>query len=209
MQQDLARSLSQLHTPHRKITQPSTRNIHHLWTYLQWLASKTMHIAFRFLDMRDELSTENGLLTKGECLVIPTESRHCYLTDLHEGHTGLNKMCYNTLQSHLLAWHWLTFCRLCQEMSNQHHPQTRTDPAANASSKHPRYTMTEDSNNFLKLHHQKYLLVQDTFSNYPFIIQVHSSKAPPMSNHFEKIFANTRPPKHLYTDNGPPFNWSD
>ena len=42
--------------------------------------------ARRYFDFRDELSTDNGLLLKGPCIVIPNSLKEEYLHRLHEGH---------------------------------------------------------------------------------------------------------------------------
>ena len=48
-------------------------------------------ITHRYVDMHDELSTENGLLIKDERIGKPTALCDQLLADLHEGHTGVSK----------------------------------------------------------------------------------------------------------------------
>ena len=49
------------------------------------------HIACQYWGTRDELSVDNGLLTKGDRICIPPELYERMLHDLHEGHKGIEK----------------------------------------------------------------------------------------------------------------------
>ena len=56
------------------------------------------HLAWRYWDFRDELSTDDGLLLKGPRLIIPRELQEEYLSCLHEGHLSTNKVQENAMQ---------------------------------------------------------------------------------------------------------------
>ena len=45
-----------------------------------------------YLDQRDTLSTDNGLLMKGQHIIIPTSNQHRTLRDLHVEHQGTTSM---------------------------------------------------------------------------------------------------------------------
>ena len=55
------------------------------------------HLARRYWDFRDELSTDDGLLLKGPRLIIP-ELQEEYVSRLHEGHLSANKVQENARQ---------------------------------------------------------------------------------------------------------------
>ena len=56
------------------------------------------HLAWRYWDFRDELSTDDGMLLKGPRLIIPGELQEEYLSRLHEGHLSTNKVQENAKQ---------------------------------------------------------------------------------------------------------------
>ena len=85
-------------------------------------------IARRYFDFRDELSTDNGLLLKGLCLIIPNTLKEEYLHHLHKGHLSIKKTQANA-KEHL---YWLGIdadisdygkrCQECIKRSRQPEP---------------------------------------------------------------------------------------
>ena len=59
----------------------------------------------KYFPYRDEVSVENGLIVKGEQLVIPVTLRSQYLDTIHEGHRGITR-CQATRDT-LSAWIYL------------------------------------------------------------------------------------------------------
>ena len=62
------------------------------------------HLARRYWDFRDELSTDDGMLLKGLRLIIPGELQEEYLSRLHEGHLSASKVQENAKQH--MYWTW-------------------------------------------------------------------------------------------------------
>ena len=56
------------------------------------------HLAQRYWDFRDELSTDDGMLLNGPSLIIPEELQEEYLSCLHKGHLSANKVQENAKQ---------------------------------------------------------------------------------------------------------------
>ena len=56
------------------------------------------HLARRYWDFRDELSTDDGMLLKGPRLIIPLELQEEYLSHLHEGYLSASKVQENAKQ---------------------------------------------------------------------------------------------------------------
>ena len=50
------------------------------------------HMARRYWDFRDEISTDDGMLLKGPRLIIPGELQEEYLSHLHQGHLSASKV---------------------------------------------------------------------------------------------------------------------
>ena len=75
-------------------------------------------IARRYFDFRDELSTDEGLLLKGLCIVILNVLKEEYLHRLHEGHLSVSKVKENAKEH--LYWPGIEadiedYSKLCQE----------------------------------------------------------------------------------------------
>ena len=62
------------------------------------------HLARRYWDFRDELSTDDGMLLKGPRLIIPGELQEEYLSRLHEGHLSASKVQENAKTTYVLDW---------------------------------------------------------------------------------------------------------
>ena len=77
----------------------------HQLTYNGWPKErrKVPRIARHYWDFRDELSTDDSLLLKEPCIVIPGELRETYLRRLHEGHLSAKKVQENAKIPRLLA----------------------------------------------------------------------------------------------------------
>ena len=52
-----------------------------------------------YFNYREELTVVDGLVLKGQCIVIPRKLRQSCLTSLHIAHMGVNKTLYQVRQS--------------------------------------------------------------------------------------------------------------
>ena len=59
---------------------------------------------------------------------------------------------------------------------------------------------------FFKHNNTEYLLIEDTFSKYPFLYKVSSKAAEPVTQRIKSLISQYEQPKTLSTDNGPPFS---
>ena len=58
-------------------------------------------LASPYFETRDELSVQDGLIFKGERVVVPKAARSGFLKSIHNSHLGVNS-CLNRVS--LLAW---------------------------------------------------------------------------------------------------------
>ena len=85
-----------------------------------------------YLNYRDELTIEDGILMKGQKFTIPTSLKQQYIDKIHTGHTGIGS-CLKKAREFIF---WVNYskdiqevvekCSLCQEqqnvlMTNQHY----------------------------------------------------------------------------------------
>ena len=72
-------------------------------------------LASPYFDMRDELSVQDGLIFKGERVVVPKPARSGLLKSIHNSHLGVNG-CFNRARESLVAWDDRRYQELCVNM---------------------------------------------------------------------------------------------
>lgn len=72
-------------------------------------------LASPYFDMRDELSVQDGLIFKGERIVVLEVARSGLLKGIHNSHLGVNG-CLNRAHECLLAWDDRRYQELCVNM---------------------------------------------------------------------------------------------
>ena len=116
--------------------------------------------------VRGELSVWEGILVKGDRLLIPSSMRKEILQRLHEGHNGKNKCREHAADT---VW-WphisqdikdhISSCRYCLEKP----PSQRKEPLI--SSALPNYPFERISADICELNNEHYLIVTDAYSRY-------------------------------------------
>ena len=168
--------------------------------------SQVSRIARQFWGARDELSTEEGLLMKGNHICIPPELYDRSLHELHKMHLGIEKMQHRARAT--VYWpgidadivEYVKRCTTCTQHKATLHIQPmlpRDVPEA------PWQDLAADSFNFKG---KEYLLIADTFSKYPFAFRMTTKTAETDIQKFTQLFSQYGNPKSLTTDNGPPFS---
>jgi hypothetical protein len=153
-----------------------------------------------------ELSVIDGVLLRGERLVVPKKLQEKVVEIAHEGHQGITKT-----KSYLRSRLWfpgmdmteriIRGCMLCQIAT----PQTARMPLKMTPL--PNVTMEKVAADFYgPLPTGEYLLlVTCKYSRYPFIEVVNSTSARVVIPKFERIFSEFGYPSEIMADNGPPF----
>ena len=168
--------------------------------------SKVPRIARQFGGARDELSIEEGLIMKGNCICIPPELYDRSLHKLHKMHMGIEKIQHRARAT--LYWpgidtdivEYVKKCKTCTQHKATQHIQLmipRDVPEA------PWQDLTADFFNFKG---KEYLLIGDTFSKYPFTFRMTTKTADTVIQKLTQLFSQYGNPKSLTTDNGPPFS---
>ena len=174
----------------------------HGWPPHRHLANSIVHDYWNY---KNELSVEDGLLYKGDRLVIPVSQRKEFIKDLHVGHFGEEKTLLRARQ--LVFWPNLTedirsavrSCTTCQadRPSLQKEPMIPHDvPAA------PWEKLGID---FFEWNGNQYLLVADYFSKFPIVRAMSSTSTAKTVSVLKTIFAEYGIPCEVFTDQGPQF----
>ena len=162
-------------------------------------------MARAYWDFRDELSTDDGLLLKGPCIVIPSCLHEEYLERLHYGHLSARKVQQNTRQH--LYWPRLDadvtdYMRRCQECIKKAHPPKEPLQAHDVPSQLWERIAMDHFYHSGRL----YLIVCDYFSKFPFIFQTKSTSFANIKDQLEELFGLEGTPDEIMSDNGPPFS---
>lgn len=166
----------------------------------------------RFSKIRYELSVaHDGIITRGNRIVIPSSLQQNIIELAHKGHQGvvktkkllrekvwfpdLDKMVETRIKS----------CIPCQATITQH---TRTPIISTPLPSNPWESLAMDFAG--PFPNGKYVMViLDEFSRFPVVEVIKSLKATKIINHLNRIFGLFGIPTSLKTDNGPPFNGSE
>ena len=155
---------------------------------------------------RDELSVENGIIMKGERVLIPQEVKEIILKQLHVGHQGIEKTKLRAKES--VFWcginkdieNLVKECSICQE----HQPsQTCETLMPHDIPCKPWDTVGTD---LFHYNGSEYLIVVDYYSKFPIVkkLPTHYTSGVVISV-LKQIFSEYGIPNKVMSDNGPQY----
>ena len=167
-----------------------SRRIRHYWSY------------------RDELSIDDGLILKGERVLIPLPLRTYYLDKIHQGHQGVTKC--QLLARSCVYWPGIdndigNTVRACSECQRHQasQPQLPMMPLAAELPQIPWHTISAD---LFSLEGRNYLIICDYYTRYPVVEQLSGpSSSLEVAQICSQTFALFGIPVKIISDNGPHF----
>ena len=162
----------------------------------------------QFWPFRDELCLEDGLVMKGEQVVIPHVLYKEYLSKIHEGHQGVTRSQQRAKSS--VYWPGIykdietlvAGCMLCQK----HQPSQAKEPLEPILPNIPNIPWHTIGADLFTLNEKNYLIVTDYYSKFPLIeILGNDSTSNKVAELTSKIFSIFGVPNTVITDNGPQF----
>ena len=161
------------------------------------------HLARRYWDFRDELSTDDGMLLKGLRLIIPAELQEEYLSRLHEGNLSASKVQENAKQH--MYWTGIDvdiedYTKRCQECIK------RSQVAKEPLQPHdiPEGPWKKLGIDHFTFNGNSYVLICDYFSKFPFLYRAKTSFWS-LRDHLIDLFSIEGYPDEIVSDNRPPF----
>ena len=163
-------------------------------------------IACNYWDFRDELSIKGDLLMKGERIVILTMCRYSILADLHKSHEGANRSL--SLARTCLYWPRMEadivdYIKQCvMFIDNSKMPVETLHPHEVPTRPWVKLGMDffqNDSGN-------KFLIIVDYLSKFPFIFPVAMTHHNKMLRYLRDLFSTESVLAVVMTNNRPPFN---
>ena len=156
---------------------------------------------------RHILTVEDGLILRGEALIIPPMEREKVLQSIHEGHMGISKCQYRA--RNCVYWpginqdirRLIEACPTCQ----RHRPQEPRQPLQPTPA--PERPWQHLGADFFHFDGSEYLVVMDYYSKMPIVRKIPASQcnAAKTIATLKDLFAEQGIPESLRTDNGPQF----
>ena len=171
------------------------------WPTLRKQAHPIIHEHWNY---RDELSIDNGILTKNDKIIIPKTLQRKYLDRIHSGRQGIQQ----SLQKAREYVFWVNYtkhiketiekCSLCQE--NSAALNTEKFKYISTVPPHPWHTLGTDLFYFRK---QDFLILIDYFSKFLIVHKLPNSTSNAVIKELGLIFTEFGKPFILRSDNGP------
>lgn len=158
-----------------------------------------------FWDQRDELSTYNGIIMRGDLIYIPESKRQDVLKNLHKSHMGMVKT--KQLARDTLYWpsmnsqidDMISKCSTCLSRQNQ--------PPREPMMIHPipSRPWSKVSSDLFELNGRHFLVLVDYYSNFIEVENLQSLTSKSIIQHMKRIIARHGIMDTLITDNGPQY----
>ena len=161
-----------------------------------------------YYSIQGEIVYNNGLLLKGQHIIIPTSLRSTMKVILHQGHNGIERCKNRARQS--IFWPGINSeikdlvsnCSLCQTYRNRQQKETLIQHTI------PDALWTKVASDLFTLYGHDYVIVTDYFSKYIEVERLTDKASSTVVNKIKKIFSRHGIPKELCTDNGPEYTAS-
>ena len=173
--------------------------IHMGWPIDCRMLPQELHTFWKY---REDLSMENGLITKGARLIIPSTLRRKVLEQIHEGHLGIEKCMLKARDS--VFWPGISNdiretvekYGICQASSRA------AKPVGNVSDVPPHTWHTLGTDLFYR-NKIDYLVIGDYFSKYLIVRRLPNSSTHVVIKELGLVFTELGRPFVLRSDNGP------
>ncbi|KAF6772939.1 hypothetical protein AHF37_12719 [Paragonimus kellicotti] len=159
-----------------------------------------------YFKVRDELTTENGLVFRGERLVIPRAARKVTMQEIHRSHLGVHSctrrakdtVYWPGMTSHIKDF--VSTCTVCKQYGTR---QPKEPMVCRSVPKRPWQHVAVD----LFSHADKsYLLLVDYFSDFFEIEKLNATSAEEIIGRLKAQFARYGIPECVRSDGGPQFS---
>lgn len=163
-----------------------------------------------FWPHKDELGYHNGIIVKGDRVVVPSTLQREVLTNIHKGHLGIKKCrlkarrCVFWPNMNVDISKMINSCVNCQIHSG---PQPKNYTYNMKDSCH--YPLQCVGTDIFEYNNTTYLIIIDYFSCYPWIRMLKNITTKSVINALRSVFCEFGFPNQLHTDAGSQFTSSD
>ena len=161
-----------------------------------------------FWTFHEVITIADGLLLKGDRIIVPEKARKEILEQIHHGHRGIQK-CLQQAKS-TVYWPGLydelktliSSCTICLKYSPANHKDFKSI-GASLGHEVPATSWTKLASDIFTFNSKNYLLIIDYMSCFPVIHMLQSMTAAHVTEHMKAIFSEYGVPESIVTDNGP------
>ncbi|CAC5412463.1 unnamed protein product [Mytilus coruscus] len=173
------------------------------WPINKWNVPSSVSIYF---DIRDELTLQNGLLFKGERVIIPKSLRTDMIKKIHSSHIGIEGCLRRARES--LYWpgmnaevkDFIQRCETCRTFERKQQKETLI------SHEIPSRPWSKVGIDLMTFQSKNYLVTVDYYSNYWEVDYLEDTLALTVIRKLRAQFARHGIPDVCFTDNGPQFD---
>ena len=159
-----------------------------------------------FWNFRDQISFSDGILFKGEKVIIPKSMQPDMLKTIHSSHLGVEK-CKSRARD-ILYWPGMSAqiedivsaCSVC----STYRRSNKKEPLLSYSI--PSRPWSKVGGDLFELHGKQYLILVDYYSAFVEVDLLHSTTSNQVITHCKSQFSRHGIPDILITDNGPQFS---
>ena len=158
-----------------------------------------------YLTHQDEISEAEGIMLRGNRIIVPVSMRKEMKSRIHEGHLGIERCKVRAREA--LYWPGMSSkiadmvsrCSTCLESRRkQQREPLQPLPAATEA-------WTRIGTDLFKMRGKDYLLVVDYYTNYPEICLLPNTNSSTVIKYTKSIFARHGIPEVVVSDNGPQY----
>ncbi|KAK3727149.1 hypothetical protein QZH41_004441 [Actinostola sp. cb2023] len=156
--------------------------------------------------IKDELHVSDGLIFKGESIVVPQALRKDVLAQIHEGHLGIERSKQRARE--LVFWPGMSKqiedtvanCSICQELRNSNTKEPMIPHEI------PQYPWQIAATDLFTWNGGNYIVVVDYYSRYWEVSSLHNTTSTSVIEKLKQFFARHGIPETLKSDNGPQYS---
>ena len=173
-----------------------------------WPADKAlvMQELIPYYNYRDELTVQDGIILRGDRIVIPTAMRKEMKQKLHSGHLGINSSLRRARD--LIFWpgmsndirQYIETCDTCASQCNKQPPETLYLHDV------PNRPWEKVGSDLFTIENRNYLVTVDYYSNFFEVDFLSETTSEAVINKLKHHFARHGIPDIVISDNGPQFN---
>jgi RNase H-like domain found in reverse transcriptase/Reverse transcriptase (RNA-dependent DNA polymerase)/Integrase core domain/Integrase zinc binding domain len=159
----------------------------------------------KYFTFREELAVYDGLLFKGDRVIIPETMKSYALKMAHVGHPGVQQSLRRAKDT--MYWYNMTNdiiyhhqrCQVCQNMQ----AAKIQEPLINRPIPKSQYDVV--ASDLFTIDNANYLLIVDSFSGFYEFARLQETTSAAVINQLKQWFSVQGPPRELHSDNGPQY----
>ena len=159
-----------------------------------------------YFHLRDELSVQDGVLFRGNRVIIPRSMRADTLKKIHQSHIGINgclrraRECLYWPSMSAEAKNYISRCKTCRSLDQKQQKETIKYHDV------PSRPWAKVGADLCSLNGKDYLVTVDYYSNFAEVDRLSKTTSKSVIKRLKQHFARHGIPDTLITDNGPQFS---